>query len=84
MRVRSWQACAEFTIFARFRATGETTHCQRFLLCDVHAYTMHGCQPTRWPIVTIAQSSPRRIIIVESVPEESGSPGKLGLGDGCR
>jgi len=28
---------------------------------------MHGCQPTRWSIVTIAQSYPRRIIIAEQV-----------------
>jgi hypothetical protein len=67
MRVCSWQASAEFALFAGFRATGGTSHCQRFLLCDAHAYTMHGCQPTRWSIVTIAQSYPRRIIIAEQV-----------------
>jgi len=67
MRVCSWQASAEFALFAGFRATGGTSHYQRFLLCDVHAYTMHGCQPTRWSIVTIAQSYPRRIIIAERV-----------------
>src|SRR5579872_3178981 len=67
MRVCSRQASAEFALFSRLRAARGTTHRQRFLLCDFHAYTMHGCSPTRWSIVTIAESSVRRIIILESV-----------------
>jgi hypothetical protein len=34
--------CAEAALFARLRAARGTTHRRRFLLCDFHAYTMHG------------------------------------------
>jgi hypothetical protein len=43
MRFCPGQASAEFALFARLRAARGTTHRQRFLLCDFHAYTMHGC-----------------------------------------
>jgi len=70
MRFCSWQASAEFAFFARLRTARGTTHRQRFLLRDFHAYTMHGCQPTRWSIVTIARSYRRRIISVERVDHQ--------------
>src|SRR5579871_5457414 len=76
MGVCAWQASAEFALFARFRATGGTTHRQCFLLCDFHANTMHGSSPAGWSIVTIAQSSARRMIIVESVGPGAGLAAK--------
>jgi hypothetical protein len=70
MRFCSGQACAEFALFARLCATRGTTNRQRFLLCDFHAYTMRGNSPIRWSIVTISQSSARRIISVERVGDQ--------------
>jgi hypothetical protein len=65
MRFRSGQSRTEFALFARLRAAGWTMNRQRFFLCDLHAYTMRGCAPTRWSIVIIARSCRRRIISVE-------------------
>jgi hypothetical protein len=45
MRVCSWQASAEFALLAGFRATSGTSHCESFLLCDVHALH-HARLPT--------------------------------------
>lgn len=56
MRFCAGQAGTEFALFAGLRAARGTTNRQRFLLCDFHAYTMHGDPPIRWSIVTIAQS----------------------------
>ena len=57
MRFCAGQAGTEFAFFAGLRAAGGTTNRERFLMCDFHAYTMHANSPTRWSIVTIAQSS---------------------------
>ena len=37
-----WQASAEFTLFTPLRTACGATHRQRFVLCDFHAYTLHG------------------------------------------
>jgi hypothetical protein len=56
MRFCAGQSGAELALFADFRAARRATNRQRFLLCDFHAYTMHGNSPTKWSILTIAQS----------------------------
>ena len=56
MRFCARQAGTELALFARLRTARGATNRQRFLLCDFHAYTMHGNWPTRWSIVTIPQS----------------------------
>jgi len=59
------QAGTQLALFARLSTARGTTNRQRFLLRDFHAYTMRGCSPTKWSIVTITQSSTRRIIFLE-------------------
>ena len=59
------QARAEFALFPWLRTARGASYRQSILWFDFHTYTMHGCQRTRWSIVTIAQSSPRRIITLE-------------------
>ncbi len=57
MRFCAGQTGTELALFAGLRAARGATNRQRFLLCDFHAYTMHGNSPRIWSIVTIAQSS---------------------------
>ena len=67
MRLSSGQPRAEFALFTRLRSTCGTTHCKSLFRSDLHRYTMHGCTPTRWSILTIARSYRRRIISVDKV-----------------
>jgi hypothetical protein len=59
------QAGTQFALFARLSTARWTTNRQRFLLRDFHAYTMRGCSPAKWSIVTITQSFARRMISLE-------------------
>ena len=75
MRFCAGEAGTELALFTGLRAARGTTNRQRFLLCNFHPYTMHANSPTRWSIVTIAQSSSRRIMIVGEVEDGSGGRG---------
>jgi hypothetical protein len=57
MRFCAGQARAEFTLFSWFRATSGAPNRERVFLFDLHGYTMHGCVPRKWSIVTIVQNS---------------------------
>lgn len=69
------QARADLAFFARLRPACGTTNRQRVLLRDFHAYTMRGFLPTKWSIVTIAQTSARRIISLEKGRASAASGG---------
>jgi hypothetical protein len=65
MRFGAGQSRTEFALFAPFRSACRTTYAQsllRFVFFGFHGYTLHGCSPIRWSILTIAKSQAGRII----------------------